>query len=530
ALVLSANPALGWRDVHEILASTATQINLTDADWVINGGGFKFNHKWGGGMINLTAAVVRAKDWVNLAPEEGMTVDLTVPNVPALIPDNNQTGLTRQFTFDGPNMRVEHVEFRTDIVHGHRSDLEITLTSPSGVKSVMIPKRPRPSAAFTGDDDTNYPDWTFSSTHHWGENSEGIWTLNIKDRTSGTTGTMASASVSLYGTPSVKQRVRFTEAKAIIGEDGGTRTLTVERLGGTTGAVSVDYAFSTDSSATNAEDFTGVNGTLTFEEGQSTATIEVPILEDLEVEGRESVYVLLKNPVDATLGGTTLAEVQITDNEVNAVSISSPDPIAAETREDETPETGTFVISFQSPVLANTDVFLKYSGSAVKVADYKSLPEKVTIPAGQISTTITLEPVDDTIIEGGETVVVQLDPKREYRIGDQNQAQVIIFDNEKTDIAIVASTTSVVESSETPITFTVSRRSPSDTPLIVPLITGGTAVRGTDYEENIPSAIEIAANETSYQFSVTPINDEIYRKPRVLTVLLGKSETDDYTE
>ncbi|MHA3773558.1 S8 family serine peptidase [Verrucomicrobiota bacterium sgz303538] len=528
ALMLAANPGLGWRDVQEILASTAVKIQPTDADWVVNGGGFKFNHKWGGGMIDLTAAVVRAKNWDNLAPERSETVSLTGANVPAAIPDNNATGITRQFTFSDSNLRVEHVELRVDIAHAKRSDLEITLTSPSGTTSMMVPKRPRPSLTFTGDDDTDYADWTFSSTHHWGENSEGVWTLVIRDRTSGTVGTLNSASVSVYGTPAPKQRISFTEAKVSVNENAGVRNITVERLGGTSGEATVDYVFSTDSSAANGSDYNAVDGTITFVDGQAKATIPVPIVDDTAVESNESIYVLLKNPTNAALGGVTLSELQIKDNEANTVSISAPDAVAAETSVDEPAETGTIAFTFDAPVLVNTDVFFKLSGTAFKVADYKSIPDKVTIPAGQRSATITIEPVDDIIPEGSETVIVRLEPRPSYVIGAQNEAQVTILDNEKTDISIVASTTSVVENDSRPITFTISRRSAADTALLIPLLASGTAQPAIDYTPAIPQVVEIPANEKSVKVTVSAVNDQIFRTPRVLTVLVG--DDPNFTE
>ena len=46
----------------------------------------------------------------------------------------------------------------------------------------------------------NYPDWTFSTVHNWGEDSRGLWKLKIADRVPGNTGTLNSATLTLYGT------------------------------------------------------------------------------------------------------------------------------------------------------------------------------------------------------------------------------------------------------------------------------------------------------------------------------------------
>ena len=57
ALMLERNPDLGWRDVQEILIASAYKINPTNGDWIVNAGGFNFNHNFGAGLIDATAAV-----------------------------------------------------------------------------------------------------------------------------------------------------------------------------------------------------------------------------------------------------------------------------------------------------------------------------------------------------------------------------------------------------------------------------------------------------------------------------------------
>jgi len=42
--------------------------------------------------------------------------------------------------------------------------------------------------------------WTFGDTQHWGEQSNGTWTLQVADRADGNTGTFDSATVTIYGT------------------------------------------------------------------------------------------------------------------------------------------------------------------------------------------------------------------------------------------------------------------------------------------------------------------------------------------
>lgn len=61
ALILQANPNLGWRDVQEILIRTARKNHRTDPEWATNAAGLSFNHKYGAGLIDAAAAVALAQ-------------------------------------------------------------------------------------------------------------------------------------------------------------------------------------------------------------------------------------------------------------------------------------------------------------------------------------------------------------------------------------------------------------------------------------------------------------------------------------
>ncbi|GAA5482952.1 hypothetical protein Hsar01_02178 [Haloferula sargassicola] len=191
ALMLEKNPGLGWRDVQEILIRTAAKVDETDDDWVDNGAGFHFNHKYGAGRVDATAAVNMAEGWTNLEPRT--SVGMVKSSLGLAIPDGNTDGVTTTFDMSSTNIRCERVGLTLSATHPFRGDLRVTLTSPSGTESVLAEQH--------GDDNANYFSWQFTSTHHWGENSGGIWTLRVADTSPGSTGTLTLASLQIYGTP-----------------------------------------------------------------------------------------------------------------------------------------------------------------------------------------------------------------------------------------------------------------------------------------------------------------------------------------
>lgn len=190
ALILQAAPHIGWRDMQEILIRTARKNDPADPDWITNGAGFRFNHKYGAGLIDAAAAVALATTWSNLGPHISMAMAQT--NLGLAIPDNNAAGVTRTFAISNVSLRVEHATLTVDITHANRGDLEVVLVSPYGTTSRLMEVH--------GDTGDHYRNWTFSSVRHWGEQANGTWTVRVADKRSGTSGTLNYLKLELFGT------------------------------------------------------------------------------------------------------------------------------------------------------------------------------------------------------------------------------------------------------------------------------------------------------------------------------------------
>ncbi len=193
ALMLDANPNLGWRDVQDILIRTAGKVDPTNADWIENAAGFHFNHEYGAGIVDAAAAVAESKN-----PERsnlGDRVKLTKLAMPiANIPDNNGNSVVAVLDFsDQPNIRVEHVEAVTSIIHGRRADLDVVLISPSGTQS-------RLAEFHTTSTEQSISDYPFLSVRNWGEGSQGNWLLRVTDRRTGIDeGVLNAIQLNVYG-------------------------------------------------------------------------------------------------------------------------------------------------------------------------------------------------------------------------------------------------------------------------------------------------------------------------------------------
>ena len=68
--------------------------------------------------------------------------------------------------------------------------------------------------------------------------------------------------------------------------------------------VTVSYATS-DGTATAGDDYTAASGSLTFNAGDTSQTVEITVLTDSDDEGQETLTITLSNPSQATLADAT---------------------------------------------------------------------------------------------------------------------------------------------------------------------------------------------------------------------------------
>ena len=93
------------------------------------------------------------------------------------------------------------------------------------------------------------------------------------------------------------------------------------------------------------------------------------------------------------------------------------------------PASGVFTVTRPATAI-NEDLVVNYTvdGSASNGVDYANLSGTVTIPAGQSNASIVVAPIQDTVVEGMETVRVTL-ADGPYVVGSPSNAEITIADN-----------------------------------------------------------------------------------------------------
>lgn len=226
ALALEANPNLTWRDMQHVVLRTANPVPLlNNPGWSVNGVGRRISNKFGYGLMDAGALVKLARTWVTVPEQHICTYEykLDRPN-PRPLTGNFRMNFTLKVggcESGTPVLYLEHVQVLATIRFGKRGDLKLTLFSPSGTASVLLPPRPQDY------NPNGFHKWPFLTVQVWGEDPRGTWTLMVESVSTNRNigGTFHDWSLLLYGTAEPAQPTDPRHPAASPANAGSSQTL-----------------------------------------------------------------------------------------------------------------------------------------------------------------------------------------------------------------------------------------------------------------------------------------------------------------
>jgi hypothetical protein len=314
-------------------------------------------------------------------------------------------------------------------------------------------------------------------------------------------------------------------------------TFTITRTGDTTTALTVnftiggtatqgtDYTLSTDNCATTLGGTSFAMGA-----GVTTATVSVCVIDDLLVEGNETViFTLAAGTGYSVVGGA--ATMNIADNDV-------PPTVAVATHTDaaEPSTNGSFTITRSVNTSSTVPLNFTIGGTATRGTDYTLSTDNcattlagnsLTIAGGVTTVTVSICVIDDALVEGTETVIFTIaapTTATDYNIGAASQTANIADDDGPVTVTIAA-TTQAAEPATNGL-FTVTRSGGGaaqlQQALTVNFTVGGTATNGTDYQ-TIGTSVVIPAGATSATIPVTVIDDSLLEGTESVVITISAS-------
>jgi hypothetical protein len=365
-----------------------------------------YNHGAGISLTNGVGIVIRGN---SIFSNNGLGIDLGADGVTA----NDDLDADA-----GPNTRQNFPVITTVLSTSNSTTIQGSLSSvPSTTFDVDF------YSSASVDPSGNGEGAQFVGTTSVTTNGNGNATINVTFPVSLTTGRVITATAtdpngntsefSAADPNSANGSVQFTLTSIQVIEDVGTVALTVQRTGGTVGSLSVDYS-TTDGTAIAGQDYTTTSGTLNFGPGETSKTIQIPILDDATQEQSETFTVALRNNANPeTVGAPNTVFVTLLDHS-NTPQITITNVSVTEGNAGTTDAVFTINLSAATG-RAVTGNFATVNSSAFGGAscanqgvDYESRTGTFSFTPGSTTVTIPVKVCGDTNAEADEVFRIQL--------------------------------------------------------------------------------------------------------------------------
>lgn len=256
ALMLQANPGLGWRDVQDILAISARHVGSAVNDvahgyetdtWAFNhagtwnGGGYHFSNDYGFGLVDARAAVELAKSWSFAFPGAHTSGNELAASRTITGSWDIGHGKTNALSFNiASHQAVEDMVLDlSNLKINAANHLSVDLVSPTGTISQLLANNGGAGAKITAG-------WELMSREFRGEDAYGTWTVRISDSAVADIGSLSKATLAAYGAPVADNSVFFytdefaqywSAGRSVLSYAGGPATIDAAPV---TGALFID--------------------------------------------------------------------------------------------------------------------------------------------------------------------------------------------------------------------------------------------------------------------------------------------------
>ncbi|MGA9762462.1 MAG: Calx-beta domain-containing protein [Gaiellaceae bacterium] len=294
----------------------------------------------------------------------------------------------------------------------------------------------------------------------------------------------------------------FSQPSYSVSEAGPSATITINRSGDKSTAVSVHVA-TASGTAKAGSDYTSISQDVSFAVDETTKTISIPIIDDHTVEGSQTLSVTLSSPSGGELGQPSTAVLTIVDNErsfaFNATSYSVGEGAGS------APITITRSGSTTAPDSVH---FATADDSAKAGSNYSAVSQDVSFAVGETAKTVSVPVIDDDRVNSDHTVSLSLSlPSAGTTLGSPHAATLTIGNNDAL-FSLGASTDSFKESVGS-VTVTIYRSGyVADAASVHVATVNGTAIAGKDYKA-ISQTIAFLPNEKVKTVNVPIINDKV---------------------
>jgi hypothetical protein len=252
-------------------------------------------------------------------------------------------------------------------------------------------------------------------------------------------------------------------------------------------------------------------------DGASSTTVPFEVLDDNTVEGTETVTAELSLVVATSARASSravsidssaaTATANINDNDT-ATNYTLSIAKAADGAEPSTNGQFTVTVAPANSTGAAITGTVAYSGTATNGSDYSDAPTSFSIADGASSVNLDFKTIDDTAIEGNETVIATISASSTGTLGTAS-ATANLADNDSEanySVSISRTTDGAEPSTNGQFTVTVAPANNTGAAITGTVAYSGTATNGSDYHQ-APSNFSLPVGASSVVLPFTVLDD-----------------------
>ncbi|RNC85300.1 MAG: YHYH protein [Balneola sp.] len=317
-------------------------------------------------------------------------------------------------------------------------------------------------------------------------------------------------------------------------------TITIELSEQNTSDTALEIPYTIEGSATSGTDFTTLNGSVIISQNETSASFEISVIDDDDMENSETIILTLTEnnlPNGISVGSESEVTVTILDNDEDDTTFDASVTISAsstELTEGDDDITITVQLSALNISGGSLDISYSVSGTATSGSDFTALSGTVTIDENESSATFDISIIDDSDIEGSETItlrIIGMNLPEGVSLGTEREVTITIQDNDEepfsAEVEILSSITALSEGDgNVTITVELSESNTSGGSLQIPYTVSGTATSGSDFTA-LSGTVSIDEDESSATFDVSIIDDSDIEDSETIILEIDESNLPD---
>jgi hypothetical protein len=225
----------------------------------------------------------------------------------------------------------------------------------------------------------------------FGYNYNTYFTVTLSNPVNATIGAAGTTRVYINNVD-VPPLLNFNVTSIDVNENTGFATLNVTVTGTTSMNTAVEY-YTWGGSAVPGSDYTATSGTISFTPADSYKTFTVPIASKAGYEADRTFWVSLRNPVNASIGGS--GNVLVTIKNVDPQPITAQYNAASYTIKENATSIGVTIVLSAAPVAPVTVSYTTKDGTARAGHEYTGRSGSYTFGIGESEWSFSVPILDD---------------------------------------------------------------------------------------------------------------------------------------